>query len=1070
MAIGPNTTGGSQVAQKKRSTAARRPGSARFAEEDIVRSFTAPRLEKGRTLAAEGAVTPENSIRAPKLHASVADGSHRFRVTLQISEGKDAATLTTGCTCQVAGCAHGAATAVALFERFPALRRPVQTSFIDRLLSSPVEPPVEQRRTIYGLEASEKNDTFYVTVVVEISDRNSRRIQSSSPKRAWENSPGGAVGEPDRAVCRLLGLSSLPLVAVSLDDDETVEDLINALLETGRARWGVSGPALVRGPGRRFLLETNPRTGVRKYLNLPVKTRIIGDDPAWYINEATGHLGQAIIDEVTAQSFVPTAPQARTSNRSEVAPTIVECSPVPVLVAATGGGDGPNSDDGQDVLLLHFDYGGRQVREDDPGQFIRDEGEGGAVFIRRDRRLEEAAAAALRTLGLTAVRVSTTGSGNTGGRGYAFRNRNPKENWQWLVLSGAEELRRRGWKVELGDACPYRIIEITDDWDVDVVEAGTGWFSLDVGIEVEGRRVPLLPILIGIIERGGMAAALAADGKVRAMLDDGRILALPAERVAKFLATLEEMMQNGRISKDGRLSLPSADVPTLVDLEAIVGTRWHGGERLRDLGRRLRSISAPTRIEPPTTFHASLRPYQRDGLDWLQFLRANEMGGILADDMGLGKTAQTLAHIAVERHEGRLTKPCLIVVPTSLVPNWVAEAGRFTPSLSVLVFHGLDRHSRRAEVARADLVVTTYAILARDVDFLGAIDFHMVVLDEAQAIKNPLAKSTRAACKLKARHRLCLSGTPIENHLGEVWSQFAFLMPGVLGDHKSFTARYRTPIEKRGDDDKRKQLAKRLRPFVLRRTKSAVATDLPPKTNIVHRVELASDQRDLYETIRLSMHQKVRDEIARIGLARSKILILDALLKLRQACCDPRLVKLDSARRVTGSGKLELLINMVPNMIEEGRRILLFSQFTSMLDLIKHALVPTGIKYTELRGDTADRATPVERFQAGDVPLFLISLKAGGRGLNLTAADTVIHYDPWWNPAVENQATDRAHRIGQVKPVFVYKLIASGTVEERILDLQERKGTLADAMLDEGSWTGSLTADDLDFLFDAPAK
>ncbi len=1062
MAIGHNTTAGSQVAQ--RAKAARRSGRARFAEEDIVRAFGPVRADKGRALAAEGLVVTEDVVKTNQMRALVEDGHHRYRVLLEVTEAKDASTLAVACSCRASGCAHGAATAFALLERFPVLVRPSQSSFIERMAVP--EPPVEQRRTIYGLEAAEGDDSLYVTVATEISDRNSRRIEGSSPKRALSNALTGPAGESDRAVCRLLGASSLPLVAVSLEDEEAVEDLIAALLETGRARWGLSGPKLVRGPSKRFLLETNPRTGARKFLNRPAKTRIFGGDPAWYVAEATGHIGAAMIDEVAAQSFAPAAHQpTRGAVRAEVAPTVIDLVPVPVLIAASG------ESGGADVLLLQFEYGDQLVREDDSSQFVRFEDDGdeeaGPVFARRNRPLEEAAATVLRGLGLTAVRVTAPGLA-TGGRGYAFRSRNPKESWQWLVLSGAEDLRRKGWKVELGETFPYRVIEIADDWDVDVVEAGNGWFSLDVGIEVEGRRVPLLPILIGIIERGGMASALAADGKVRAMLDDGRILALPAERVAKFLATLEEMITNGRVTKDGKLSMPSADVPTLVDLESIVGTRWHGGDRLRDLGRRLRTASVPAKVEPPPGFRASLRPYQRDGLDWLQFLRANEMGGILADDMGLGKTAQTLAHIAVENHEGRLKKPCLIVVPTSLVPNWVAEAGRFTPELSVLVFHGLDRHSRRSEVSKANLVITTYAILARDVDFLAALEFHMIVLDEAQAIKNPLAKSTRAACKLKARHRLCLSGTPIENHLGEVWSQFAFLMPGVLSDHKTFTARYRTPIEKRGDEDKRKQLAKRLRPFVLRRTKAAVATDLPPKTLIVNRVELASDQRDLYETIRLSMHQKVREEIARIGLARSKILILDALLKLRQACCDPRLVKLESARKVTGSGKLELLVNMVPSMIEEGRRILLFSQFTSMLDLIKEALKPTGIQYVELRGSTADRATPVERFQACEVPLFLISLKAGGRGLNLTAADTVIHYDPWWNPAVENQATDRAHRIGQDKAVFVYKLIASGTVEERILELQERKGSLADAMLDEGSWAGSLTADDLDFLFDAP--
>jgi SNF2 family DNA or RNA helicase len=290
----------------------------------------------------------------------------------------------------------------------------------------------------------------------------------------------------------------------------------------------------------------------------------------------------------------------------------------------------------------------------------------------------------------------------------------------------------------------------------------------------------------------------------------------------------------------------------------------------------------------------------------------------------------------------------------------------------------------------------------------------------------------------------------MENHLGELWSQFAFLMPGLLGGAKRFAKVFRTPIEKKQDGERRAVLARRLKPFLLRRTKAMVAADLPPKTEILQPLELVGPQRDLYETVRLSMHEKVREAVAAKGLARSHIIVLDALLKLRQVCCDPRLVKLAAAKRVTVSAKLSHLLEMLPALIEDGRRILLFSQFTSMLDLVKPALGERGIDFVELRGDTADRARPVARFQKREVPLFLISLKAGGTGLNLTAADTVIHYDPWWNPAVEDQATDRAYRIGQKKPVFVYKLVAQGTVEERMLELQRRKKALAAGIYAEG--------------------
>jgi SNF2 family DNA or RNA helicase len=319
---------------------------------------------------------------------------------------------------------------------------------------------------------------------------------------------------------------------------------------------------------------------------------------------------------------------------------------------------------------------------------------------------------------------------------------------------------------------------------------------------------------------------------------------------------------------------------------------------------------------------------------------------------------------------------------------------------------------------------------------------------------------------LKARHHLCLTGTPMENHLGELWSLFHFLLPGFLGDEIRFNSIFRRPIEKGKNDERRKLLARRVAPFILRRRKEEVMKELPPKTEIVQNVELAGAQRDLYESVRLAMHERVKAEVDRKGLSRAHIIILDALLKLRQICCHPQLLSLPSAQKVKESAKFELLMDLLPEMIEEGRRILLFSQFTSMLAIIESALKEQKIPYLRLAGDTLDRATPVARFQNREVPLFLISLKAGGTGLNLTAADTVIHYDPWWNPAVENQATDRAHRIGQDKRVFVYKLMTVGTVEEKIVALQARKRELVEGLLNEERRESvKLTAEDLDVLF-----
>jgi SNF2 family DNA or RNA helicase len=568
-----------------------------------------------------------------------------------------------------------------------------------------------------------------------------------------------------------------------------------------------------------------------------------------------------------------------------------------------------------------------------------------------------------------------------------------------------------------------------------------------------------------LIERGGIDSARIIGDDLITSLEDGRVVKLPAERIRRLMAIMGDLIESATRRADESLVLPDAEAATVIELEELLTARWQDTSAIEACVERFRGEQELTPVTIPPGFHGSLRGYQLHGVAWLQHLRANGLAGFLADDMGLGKTAQTIAHITLEEHEGRLDRPALIVVPTSLVPNWVAELTKFAPHLRVTVLHGGDRHERRAQLGSFDVVITTYTVLSRDIEAMRELRWHMVVLDEAQAIKSPDSQATRAVCQLQSRHRICLSGTPIENNLGELWTQFAFLMPGLLGDRRGFGKRFRTPIEKKGDDTRRIQLIRRIRPFILRRTKGEVATELPPKHTILRRITLGPEQRELYETIRASLHERVREQIVARSLAQSRIVVLDALLKLRQACCDPRLVKLSAARSVTSSAKLDDLMEMLTEQLAEGRRILLFSQFTSMLDLIRPRLEEAGIRFVELRGDTHDRAEPVRSFEAGEVPLFLISLKAGGRGLNLVSADTVIHYDPWWNPAVEDQASDRAHRIGQTKSVFVYKLIASDTVEERILALQQRKAALASIAFSEESDVTALDFDDIEYLF-----
>ncbi len=423
-------------------------------------------------------------------------------------------------------------------------------------------------------------------------------------------------------------------------------------------------------------------------------------------------------------------------------------------------------------------------------------------------------------------------------------------------------------------------------------------------------------------------------------------------------------------------------------------------------------------------------------------------GGVLADDMGLGKTVQTLALLQARREAGA-PGPALLIVPTSLLHGWQTQAAQFAPDLRFVVLHGPDRAALCDAALQADLVMTTYPLLARDRDWLAAQDWPLVILDEAQTLKNPASQMAKTLREVPARGRLALTGTPLENSLQDLWTLIDWVNPGLLGDRKRFQSIFRTPIEKHGDAAAQTRLNRRLRPFMLRRTKEEVATELPPRTEILDRVDLPKSQQALYETVRSAMDARVREAVSKRGLAAARITVLDALLKLRQVCCDPALVKTEAARSVTDSAKRARLRDLLGELVAEGRRVLVFSQFVEMLRLIETDLAAAGISHLTLTGQTQNRAQVLDSFAQGQAAVFLLSLKAGGVGLTLTEADTVILYDPWWNPAVERQAMDRTHRIGQDKPVFVHRLVAAGTVEEKILDMQARKQALADALFDD---------------------
>lgn len=1034
-----------------------------------------------------------------------------YDVTIEAVQGKRGFRLATYCSCPVQyRCKHGAAAAIAALGSMRKNAPGALTSAYD-----PADPAVFA--WLRRLEAySEANPVGrrgehirYVLDLVDGGPHVTLIARVVSMLKSGELSMGRAVdlqnlnhtardyaGPIDRTIGRLAMASGLTGYYGFAARGTNVSPRVLALLldetiKTERLHWrSTKTPPLVRCDltDQRLAWQLDAQARQLPCVAGRQSLRLIAANPIWYVDSdrsQSGTIDFGIAPE--AAGLIVSAPPLTPQNarrvqaqwgrvfggngmpapQTSVETTVIERDPVPVLrLRGCSAAELPPLvlESLPAVAELAFAYGAQRVRPRDELRELQ-QVDGGRVS-RWPRRydFEVAARASLHSYGFVPVswpemqyleRFSTMRFPDSGER-----------RWAEFLDTAMPDLRARGWTIEIDPSFPYELVE-AEEWDAQVEPSENHWFEFDLGIKVGGDRVSLLPIVLDALRDLGIRSqeglARLGDRALYGRLPGGAFVSLPVQRIAPVLATLIELFDVS-LTTHGRLALTPAHLASIAQLEQITPVRWTAGEALRDVVRALSDEESLGAVALPPAFRGTLRQYQSRGLAWLQLLARNGLGGVLADDMGLGKTVQFLAHVAVEKAAGRLQHPVLIVSPTSVSPNWRAEIARFVPHLQVLALTGAGRFEDFAEIERSDLVLTTYALLQRDIEALSAQQWQIAVLDEAQMVKNPRSKGAQAAARLRAAQRLALTGTPMENHLEELWSVFSFAVPGLLGERAAFSRVFRTPIEKRGDAQRRRVLASRLRPFLLRRTKESVALDLPEKSEIVTRIELDGAQRDLYETIRIAMHERVRTELQRRGLARSHIVVLDALLKLRQVCCDPRLLKMSAARSVRGSAKLEALLEMIPELIDEGRRILLFSQFTSMLDLIKPELHDRRIAFAELRGETKDRVTPVRRFQQGEVPLFLISLKAGGTGLNLTAADTVIHYDPWWNPAVERQATDRAHRIGQHRPVFVYKLITAGTVEERILDLQRRKGELAAGLFEESA-SIVLDAAEIDRLF-----
>jgi len=881
-------------------------------------------------------------------------------------------------------------------------------------------------------------------------------------------------------------------------EGELAEIALKRMLQTGRCYWkNFDAEALVAGDQRTLVFnwqEENDGSVLQAQV-VPAASHIFRVDQFWYVDAESGQVGKLQFAELDAEQLAllldaPLVPKKKLEDVSRhlILDTPAIKIPLPVkldikqehiehqapvvhlslmgldLAELTGLHGQTNA------ARLSFKYGEIECKR--PARRSRETHMVGntAFIVQRDIEQEQAAQHLLREQGL--VLDDATDASTLDWFCRSLSKSASSLFWYQFLQTTVAKLQQAGFIVDIDESFGLSIEE-AGEWHAHVeVEAGDQWFNLKLGVDIDGEssQLNLLPVLLEVLQQYSrpelLREALLQSPDFFVQLENDRLLKLDSQRLLSIFDTLIELYDSNPLDDEGGLKLSrqqGAQMNALLDNPDL---QWHGADTLQELNRKLRDFAGIQKVDPPNGLQAELRDYQSQGLSWLQFLREYEFNGILADDMGLGKTVQTLAHLLLEKESGRMQQPCLVIVPTSLVSNWAREARLFTPALKVLIMHGSDRHSRIEQIDSHDVIITTYPLLRRDSETLLDYFFHLIVLDESQFIKNPKSKTTQVVFTLKARHRLCLTGTPLENHLGELWSMFHFLMPGFLGGLTRFNMLFRNPIEKQGNIIRQEQLRQRIKPFLLRRSKQDVASELPDKTEIIRTVSLQGKQRDLYESIRMAMDAKVRQEISNKGLSRSHIMILDALLKLRQVCCDPRTLSLNQAKNINQSAKLDLLMVMVPEMIEEGRRILIFSQFTRMLSLIEDEFKAANIDYCLLTGQTRKRDEQVDRFQTGEVPVFLISLKAGGVGLNLTAADTVIHYDPWWNPAAENQATDRAHRIGQDKPVFVYKLIAEDTIEDRILALQQSKQALADSIYDAaGTSNSQLTADDLSELF-----
>lgn len=630
------------------------------------------------------------------------------------------------------------------------------------------------------------------------------------------------------------------------------------------------------------------------------------------------------------------------------------------------------------------------------------------------------------------------------------------ENKVGFFLANTLPLWKRKWEISFSERMNGFIARCDMvEPEITVSSSGEDWLGLELEFKGSLSGSPELT-------RAEVQALLRKGVSHQRMASD-RILLLPTLAVQQMDEIIRDCQvrqtQNGSFQIDKRYSSYLHAALHGGEWNVQAGVLWHPPARLEEMEE----------IPVPETVAALMRPYQRRGVNWLHYLARNGFGGILADEMGLGKTLQTLIYLQHRKVTGLSKAPSLVVCPTSLVRNWVDECAKFTPEIQTLLLHGNKRQSQFKRIAEHDLIITSYALLRRDIAEYQTFEFDTIVLDEAQHIKNRTSQNAQRAKMLRGVSRLILTGTPIENSLLDLWSMFDFLMPGYLGPATDFRDRYEIPISKGGDERAQSRLRQRVQPFILRRTKAEVARDLPAKLEQISLCELTEEQKKVYQQILEQGRRDVTESSARNGQEKGRMAVLTALMRLRQVCCHLKMLpNLDNKEWNEPSAKLDYFSELLDQAVDGGHRMLVFSQFVTLLKLVAAKLEERKISFCYLDGSTVDRLGEVHRFQNdASIPVFLISLKAGGTGLNLTGADTVVHFDPWWNPAVEEQATARAHRIGQVRIVNSYKLIARGTVEEKIVSLQQRKKDLIkNTLVSEEAFVRSLTWDELQGLLE----